>query len=505
MYGGLLYETLYDKYQDDSALLKTEQYAHWTLPTVFADPDLRDGKRIQVRRDYQSVGAVYTNMLAAKLARILFPANQPFFRIDSTGDAAQLAEMMGAEQADLANGLAELENNAFRRIFLKSSYHQLVHAMKLLIITGNVLLYRNSENGNMNAYSLRQYSMLRDGSGKVHDIILKERTILSELPLEVRAVYRGRKLDEGICLYTRVKRERRMVGDVFVVTQQLADGTMLDNREVYPEAICPYIPAVWNLVTGETYGRGLVEDYAGDLAKLSSLSEALSLYEIESCRVLHMAAPGSQVDVDSMAQEESGAWVNGDPGKVQAYESGDYNKIQTLMNEVQAIASRLAPAFMYVQNQRDAERVTAEEIRQNAEEAESALGGVYSVIADTLHIPLAHILCWEVNQQFINELLSQGLSLSVLTGVAALSRSIDVTKLTQAAQTLAAILPVFQATPRIDPEKVLDMVLAGFGINTKDIYRTEEQLQALQQQQQPLQPADPGLADVASTIQQAGI
>lgn len=127
------------------------------------------------------------------------------------------------------------------------------------------------------------------------------------------------------------------------------------------------------------------------------------------------------------------------------------------------------------------------------------------MIADTLHIPLAHILCWEVNQQFINELLSQGLSLSVLTGVAALSRSIDVTKLTQAAQTLAAILPVFQATPRIDPEKVLDMVLIGFGINTKDIYRTEEQLQALQQQQQPLQPADPGLADVASTIQQTGI
>ena len=97
------------------------------------------------------------------------------------------------------------------------------------------------------------------------------------------------------------------------------------------------------------------------------------------------------------------------------------------------------------------------------------------------------------------------MSLSVLTGVAALSRSIDVTKLTQAAQTLAAILPVFQATPRIDPEKVLDMVLTGFGINTKDIYRTEEQLKALQQQQQPLQPADPDLADVASTIQQAGI
>lgn len=502
MHGNRLYETLYTKYRDDSAILKTESYAHWTLPTVFADPDLRDGIRVQVRRDYQSVGAVYTNMLAAKLTRLLFPSNQPFFRIDSTGDAEMLAEMMGAQASELANGLSELENSAFRRIFLKSSYHQLVHAMKLLIVTGNVLLYRDSVTGNMNAYSLRQYSMLRDGSGKVHDIILKERTLLTELPLEVRSAYRGRKGDSGICLYTRIKRERRLIGDVFVVTQQVEGGINLDNREVYPEAICPYIPAVWNLVTGETYGRGLVEDYAGDLSKLSSLSEALALYEIESCRVLHMAAPGSQVDVDSMAQEESGAWVSGNPTMVAAYEAGDYNKITTLMAEVSAIASRLAPAFMYVQNQRNAERVTAEEIRQNAEEAESALGGVYSVIADTLHIPLAHILCWEVNQGFINELLAQGLSLSVLTGVAALSRSIDVTKLIQAAQALAQVLPVLTNTPRVDPDKVLDMVLNGFGINTKDLYRTEEQLQQLQQQQAPI---DPNLANVASTIQQTGL
>lgn len=506
MVPGLMYEELYTKYRQDSVILKTEQYAGWTLPTVFVDADFRDGERKQVRRDYQSVGAMYCNTLAAKLARTLFPSNQPFFRIDSTEDMTSLASAMGATQGDLASGLAELENTAFRRIFLKSSYHQLVHAMKLLIVTGNVLLYRDSETGNINAFSLRQYSLLRDGAGKVHDIILKERTVVSELPIEIQSQFRGRKPTEGVCLYTRIQRQPRTVGDVFVITQQVQGGTFLDNRAEYPEAICPYIPAVWNLITGETYGRGLVEDYAGDLAKLSDLSEALSLYEIESCRVLHMAAPGSQADVDSMAQEESGAWVSGDPTKVQAYEAGDYNKIVALSGEVQGIASRLAPAFMYIQNQRQAERVTAEEIRQNAEEAESALGGVYSVIADTLHIPMAHILCWEVQPDFINELLSQGLTLSVLTGVAALSRSIDVTKLLQAAQVLAQVLPVFAQTPRVDPEKITTMVLTGFGINTVDVYRTKEQLETLEQQQQPISTdATPDLANVAESIQQTGL
>lgn len=507
MQSNIIYENLYTRYKDDSAVLKTESYAHWTIPSVFTDPELRDGKRLPVRKDFQSVGALYVNSLSAKLARLLFPSNQPFFRIDSTGSLAQLAEAMGAEQADLASGLSELENTAYRRVFLKSSYHQLVHAMKLLIITGNVLLYRDSDTGNMNAYSLRQYALNRDGTGKVLDIILKERTVIQELPLDVRHLFRGRKADDAIYVYTRIQRQRRTATDVFVVTQQLEGGIMMNNRAVYPEAICPYIPAVWNLVTGENYGRGLVEDYAGDLAKLSALSEALSLYEIEACRVLHLAKPGSQVDVDSMAAEESGAWVTGDPAQVQAYEAGDYNKIVALSNEVNNIASRLAPAFMYSQNQRDAERVTAEEIRQNAEEAESSLGGVYSVIADTLHIPMAHILCWEVNPQFIDELINKGLTLSVLTGVAALSRSADVSALTQAAQVLSVILPVVQVNPRLDPDKVTDMVLNGFGLNTKELYRTPEQLKQLQQQQQPVQPngADPSLAGVSTAIDQSGL
>ena len=48
------------------------------------------------------------------------------------------------------------------------------------------------------------------------------------------------------------------------------------------------------------------------------------------------------------------------------------------------------------------------------------------------------------------------------------------------------------------------MVFNGFGINTKDVYRTEEQLKQLQAQQQPIAPdgATPELANVATTIQQ---
>lgn len=500
------YETLFTKYRDDSAILRMEKYALWSLPTVFARTEMRNGRQEAVERDYQSVGAMLTNTLASKITELLFPSNQSFFRLDSTVNSGVMANALATDTKTLASGLADLENTAYRRIFLKASYHQLMHAIKLLVVTGNALVYRDSAGTNMHTYSLRQYSVQRDGSGKVMDIILKERTSPAALPVKYQHLFGNREPHDELILYTRIQRMWATVTDTFHVTQQVED-IMLDTDELYPEAICPYIPVTWNLITGENNGRGLVEDYAGDFAKLSELSEALALYEIESCRVLHMAKPGSGVDIDSVAQTESGGWVSADPVAVAAYEAGDAQKIAALTAELTAITQRLAPAFMYGGNVRDAERVTAEEIRTQADEANRTLGGVYSALADNLHIPLAHILCNEVNPDFISEVLAAGLTLSVLTGVAALGRSADVTKLLQVAQALSVILPVLtQGTKRIDPELVVTKVFEGFGLNVNDFARSEEEMQALlEQSQTPATPVNTDVSGVANVISQQGV
>jgi hypothetical protein len=505
-YGPGNYETLFNQYRDDSAILRMEKYALWSLPTVFARTELRNGKQEPVERDYQSIGAMLTNTLASKITELLFPSNQSFFRLDSAVNPDQMASALATDTKSLASGLADLENTAYRRIFLKQSYHQLMHAIKLLIVTGNALVYRDSTGTNIHTYSLRQYSVQRDGSGKIMDIILKERTSPAALPVKYQHLFKDRDPHQELCLYTRIQRMWATVTDTFHVSQ-CVENHMLDTNELYPEAICPYIPVTWNLITGENNGRGLVEDYAGDFAKLSELSEALALYEIETCRVLHMAKPGSGVDVDSVAETESGGWVSADPSAVEAYEAGDANKIEQLMAEIQAIFQRLAPAFMYGGNTRDAERVTAEEIRMQADEANRALGGVYSAIADNLHIPLAHILCNEVNPDFIKEILAKGLTLSVLTGVAALGRSSDVTKLLQVAQVLSTVMPVLtQTTKRINPELVIQKVFEGFGLNLDEYAYTEEELETLlAQTETPTTPVNTDVSGVASAISEQGV
>ena len=484
----VLYENLFTKYRDDYTITKTESYARWSLPTIFADTEIRQGNRIPVTRDFQSVGAMLTNFLASKLTQLLFPANQPFFRLEGTQDMGAMALAMGARESDLTATLADLENASYRRIFMGSSYHQLVHAMKLLIATGNTLLYRDSAEGRTLAYSLRQYTVLRDGTGKVLDIVLKERVSYGTLPPEAQALFRDRKETDELTLWTRCQRRYRSQSDTFEVSQQVEQFDIGEVSE-YPAKVCPYIPVVWNLVTGENYGRGLVEDFAGDFAKLSELSQSLTLYEIEATKVLHLVSPGSGTDVDELQGAESGEYVQGKAGEIEAYEAGDYNKIKVIMDDLQAIYQRLAPAFMYSGNVREAERVTAEEIRMNAQEAEVSLGGVYSSLADSLHVPLAHILVNEVNPQFITEVVQGGITLNVLTGVAALGRSSSIQNLLEAANDLALCLPVFaQASNRFDKERIIDMILLGRGVKLSEIMKTEEQLQQdmAQLQNQPL-------------------
>lgn len=505
MYNHRSYESLFNKYRDDSAIIRNEAYARWSLPTIFADLDVRkDGKQQSVRRDFQSIGAVLVNQLASKIASILFPSNQSFFRIDSTVSTDQVASAMAVSADELASGLADLENEAYRRVFLADTYSQLNMAMKLLIVTGNCLLYRDGANQRILAYGMRSYVVRRDGTGKVWEIILKERISKEDVPEGMAPLFKDREPDDDLCLYTRVKREKRSITDVFEITQEIESHRVPGAPEVFPEAICPYIPVCWNLLTGENMGRGLVEDYAGDFAKLSELSENLALYEIEASRVLHFAMSGSGVDIDTVAQTESGGWVAGNPANILAYEAGDYNKIQAMLADIGQIQQRLAPAFMYGQNIRDAERVTAEEIRQVADEANQALGGVYSSISASLHIPLANLLCFEVNPEFIQELIRGGIKLSVVTGVAALGRSSDVNRLAQAAQIIAVVVPTFaQVSQAYSPEKITRKILEGFGLKSEDFERSQEELQQLQQQ--AAQPVDASTGALAVQAQQSGV
>ena len=494
------FQSLYEEYQDSRLVLKYETYATWTIPSAFPDNYLQGNKgNMDVKHDYQSMGALLVNFLSAKLTGLLFPVNQSFFKINFSDELKAMQEQAGMDIAAAKSELVKLENKACQRLFLNASYAQLVQLMRYLIITGNALIKR--EDGKLTIYSPRNFVQLRDNSGNVLDMVLRESVAYGTLPQEIRTVIgRGKQDTDDVTIYTRIKRILVQNRVNYVVTQQI-DGIGIGEASTYPEKLCPFIPVVWNLVNGDSYGRGMVEDYAGDFAKLSDLSRALTLYELDSCKVIKAVKPGSTVDIDSINDAEVGEYVFADPTAIAAVESGEYQKIQQLGAEIQTIFQRLSLAFMYQGNTRDAERVTAEEIKMNAMEADKALGGVYSQLAESTHIPLAYILCSEVDPDFILAVIGSEVQLEVLTGVTALGRAADVTKLLQAVQELAAIIPVLkQVSPRFDTERIVDQVLQAKGLTLDDLMLTEQQLQEQQQQMD----AQAQMQDPLAGVQAAG-
>ena len=491
---------LFTEYGDSSLLDRLELYAIWTISSVFPSQcNRRDKGNAVIEHDYQSVGALLVNRLASKLARTLFPVGTSFFRIEITEQTrTQIKQVLNQDVKDGDVSLINLENAACRRLFMKASYAQLVQALRLLIVTGECLLYRH--NNRVSVFSLRNYVVQRNNVGEVQRIILEEPKKYFELEQSIKSLVGERDEDDTLKLHTQVLRVVKRIGGVDIVswevTQEIA-GYPLQGKSTYREHLCPYIPVTWSFMNGDAYGRGYVEEYSGDFAKLSELSEALTTYELQSTKVLNIYDPSGMFDIDSAVVAQSGDWIQGQKASVNSFEVGTYQKIQELRNDIASVETRLSTAFMYQGNTRDAERVTALEIQMNAEEAEQVLGGVYSQLSQNMHLPLAYLLLNESDPTIINAFDMNNIELNILTGLIALSRSSENQALMIAANQIAQAVPVFaQLGKQYDLDKLVDGILLSNGIDPVTIKKSPEQLQqeaqaeeqaAMAQQQQVMQ------------------
>ena len=480
------FRTLYNRYRDETVILKATQYAKWTLPQLMVNIMFGSrGQAASVERDFQEIGALLVNNLGSKLCALLFPSSRPFYKIKAGATIKEAAAQNGVTETELAAGLAQLELQSCQQLFLNSSYEQLVMAVKHLIVTGNVLLFRDSATQKTHTYGLQSFGLRRDGRGNMMDCILREYTDFEALAPNIQRAIRAKnpsrypRENEGnnrVELYTRIKRGWMSGNVVYIVTQE-ADEVPVGERSVYPEHLCPWQAPCWSLIAGENYGRGLVEDYAGGFAKLSDQSHASTLYGIAVAKVVNLVNPGQGADIDELANSETGDYVMGQEGAVSCYEAGDAKKIEQMRMEIETVFQRLAKAFMYKGNTRDAERVTAFELKQDALEAENTLGGTYSSLSAMMQVPMAHVLLTEVNPGMLEGIITKQIKLDIMAGIPALGRQADVQNLAAAAQDAAAIIPVLsQLSNRIDKEKVLDVILAGQSVDTTTIFKSKDQM-----------------------------
>lgn len=507
------HKALFQKMRDDTAIAKATQYAHWTLPQLMADFNtVRGNGSVIVERDYQEMGALLVNNLATKLAAILFPTSHSFFRVDASQSILDSARATGVSAEEFTSALAKLEMDARNRLFLNASYAQLILAIRHLIVTGNVLIYRDSPAAKCTTYGMQNFSIRRDGKGQMLDCVLREFTYVEALDESVQAVLRASnkaaysRPEQMVEVYTRIHKQTRNGTHGYAVSQEV-DTIAVGEESWYPGHLCPWLAPTWSLITGEHLGRGMVEDYAGGFAKLSDLSEAHALYSIEMMKVIHLVGSASGADIDDFAGAETGEYIRGDSEAIKAHESGDAMKIEQVSREIERVFGRLAKAFMYTGSTRDAERVTAYELQRDALEAETTLGGTYSALSDSLQVPLAHLLSIEARPAIMAGILTDEVKLDVTAGIPALGRSSDVQNMIMASQEIAAVAPIAQLDPRINPQRVVDVILAGRSVDPASMFYSKEeqaQINASKQQVAQGQQAMLEASTVAAQAEQLG-
>lgn len=185
------HKALFEKLRDDTVIAKCRNYAHWTLPQLLADLQQAHNNRVVVERDYQEIGALLVNHLATKLARLLFPTTNPFFRAEVSPALLKTATENSISEQEFQTSISKLEIDSARRLFMNASYAQLILALKHLIVTGNVLLYRDSKESKCTAYGLQSFGIRRDGRGNLLDCVLREYTYVEALSPDIQTTLKA--------------------------------------------------------------------------------------------------------------------------------------------------------------------------------------------------------------------------------------------------------------------------------------------------------------------------
>lgn len=481
---------------------RSEEYAKWTLPSVF--PMDTNGDE-ELQHDFQSVGARAVNNLSNKIVMTLFSPTSPFFRLDVQPDAEAELIAQGISKANIAQAMSNAEAQATKLLSKRGSRTAFNLAMKHLIITGNCLLYMPEDTEkNLQVYSLRDYVVKRDMSGDMIELITRDNKAFLTLDADVQELVLEKhpelmnnpETDVELFTYVYLDRDKGR----FNVVQAVNDCTIDSSSGTYPRKALRWVPLTWELTRGRDYGAGLVEEYAGDFHSLSVLSEALTKGAAVAADIKFLVDPGGSTDINELNRSETGSYIYGRAVDISTPEIRKQQDFNLALQLIQDKSKNIGSAFLLNSAvTRTAERVTAEEIRLQANELETSLGGVYSRLAEELQIPLAFMLMEDIDLKVGDNEIEP----LVVTGLESLSRTGQLESMQMFMQDMTML-------NGLDPEVRNIFKLRSYALFSAsarsvpfdELIKSEQQIQQEQmqmQQQQQMMAAQQATADAAAT------
>jgi len=466
---------------------RAEKFAELSMPAMFRKTGSGGSDSLPDKYS-QSLVAKLVKNLSSKITLTLFPPSASGFRLDpdgismeqlTQGDESMVSEVRASLSvgSDLIN--REIEAQDIRKFVFGLVDYQLV--------IGSCIMEKVPKRG-IKVHGLRNIAVTLDDVGEAIRMCVFEE--LNRLPEGVEGV-EPKPLEETYELYTMSTwmPERKK----WEVVQEI-DGVVVSSKE-YSDKKHPfaYQGMVWNV--GEPLHRPYIEDFIGSISAYDKLSKVLTDGSLIASKSLTFVNErGGRTRKKDVAESENGAVIDGVADDVTSFQHQKNFDFQVPMQVRAELRSELEDVFLAKNSiTRQAERVTAEEIREMAQELETALAGVYAIISNRI---TKRIVTWVMDEIGIE---FKTIDVKIITGLNALGMNNEIMKLDGFMTRLGQL----QKVDWIKDKELIDRYAEGYGVNTVNLLKTPQEFQrdqqAMQEQMAMQQMAQSGAQSAGET------
>ena len=464
-----------------------------TIPQLY--PFVDETSNVTYPNPYQSLGARGVNNLANKIILSLFPPATAFFKL---GLNQIKQKESGVSEGDIKKAMFTIEKGIINEMEISQLRAVLVDSIKQGIVGGSSVIYV-PRSGKPRFFDLKNFVIKRSKSSVVIKLVTKESINFMELDHEVQEQLteledKERSGEKPLQLYTLSILNS---DGKYHVVQEIKGNKIKGTDAIYPKESFPYIFMPF-VDRGEDYGRSYIEDYMGDLQSYEGLRQSILEASAESARLIYLVKPNAVITPKKLQKARSGDVLLGSPDDVTTLQADKRLDVGMAQQEAEVLRTDLSTIFLLDSAvRRNAERVTAEEIRRVSQELEVALGGIYSTLANVLQEPLVRLYLKRlVSKGVIPDILKNSVELEITTGSAALGRGTEFRALESFMNSAVNLLGQ-EAGKYLNIPEALNRMAYSLDVNTGDLVKTDEQLQAeaaaAQQQQLEQQAVAPAI------------
>jgi hypothetical protein len=445
------------------------------------------------------MGARGCNVITSKIMMALFPVNTSFFKLQvSDGEFVANPQLNAKIRSEVDASLAKMERIVNQSITGGLDRVILTQGIRHGVATGNGLLF-DSKDG-LKFYPLDRYVCVRDGNSRPVEIVTVEGVDRSTLPArfqvdekKVNGVQNDSAgpssvsdvaLVEGeVLVYTWAK-----VKDGQWVWYQEIDGVKLEKSDGQCPVDAPaWMPIRFNIVDGENYGRGRLEEFIGDLQSLEGLTQSLVEGSAVAAKIIYLLNPGAITKPAEFAQAENGDILVGRPEDLVPVLTGKQADMATAYQMAQSLIKSLSEAFLIL-SVRQSERTTAEEVRAVQQEVMEQLSGIMGTLTTEVAVPFLKRRLSVLQRKGQLPKLPKGLVLpTVVAGLDGIGRGQDREALLRVATTIQQALGPDVFAKKVNVDEFIKRLFTSDGIDPVGLLYTQEQQDASQKEAQAVQ------------------